>query len=84
MRVFNIACILALITLHNMKDPNCYDWSFYFQNVAELLEERDEAVALEERLRKKIVAITPCDITQDKCITEGYEGPYDIVFSSLP
>ena len=76
----------AFVEKWHKKDPNSYDWSFYFQYVAKLLEEggtQVDANDLEEVLRKKIVTITPCDITKSQCITEGYEGPYDIVFSSL-
>ena len=76
----------AFVENWHKKDPNSYDWSFYFQYVAKLLEEggiQVDATDLEELLRKKIVTITHCDITKSLCITEGYEGPYDIVFSSL-
>lgn len=67
------------------KDPTSFNYTLYFDYVAGLIGKRgnNEVNGLEERLRRKIVAITSCDITKDQCITEDYEGPYDIVFSSL-
>ena len=37
----------------------------------------------EEAPRKAIKVIVPCDIAHDPPVTKGFEGPYDIVISSL-
>ena len=34
-------------------------------------------------IRNVVKAVVSCDITQDHPIKEGYEGPYDIVITSL-
>ena len=67
------------------KEPAAIDWSPYFKCVVVELEgnSEQEAVAREDELRKRIKAIVSCDITADPPIQPGYEGPYDIVFSSL-
>ena len=67
------------------KEPSAIDWSPFFKYVVATLEGKSEqeAVAREEELRKRIKAIVSCDITADPPIQPGYEGPYDVVFSSL-
>ncbi len=63
--------------------PGCYNWSFYFQYVAELESSECQPKLLENELQQKINGVVPCDITQDRFVAEGYEGPYHILFSSL-
>ena len=67
------------------KEPAAIDWSPFFKYVVATLEGKSEqeAVAREEELRKRIKAIVSCDITADPPIQPGYEGPYDVVLSSL-
>lgn len=65
------------------RDPAAYDWSAYFKHVVQTLEGKAEQEVLlrQEEVRRKVKAIVPCDITQDRIIAEGYEGPYDVVMS---
>ena len=67
------------------KDPEAHDWSILFKFVVTKLEGKteEEASAREDQLRKLVKAIVPCDITQEPPIPAGYEGPYDVVVSSL-
>ena len=67
------------------KEPAALDWSPFFKYVVATLEGKSEqeTVAREDELRKRIKAIVSCDITADPPIQPGYEGPYDIVLSSL-
>ena len=67
------------------KEPAALDWSPFFKYVVATLEGKSEqeAVAREDELRTRIKAIVSCDITADPPIQPGYEGPYDVVFSSL-
>ena len=60
-----------------------FDWSPVLEHVVKTLEGRpEEDVALcEKELRNKISAVVPCDITQDRIIAEGFEGPYDVVLN---
>ena len=67
------------------QDPKAWDWSPYFKHVVETIEGRSES-ATEERekdMRKVIKAVVECDITKDPPIAKGFEGPYDIVISTL-
>ena len=66
-------------------DPSAWDWSPYFKHVVETIEGKSETEAFkrEETMRKVIKAVVPCDITKDQPIADGYEGPYDIVISTL-
>ena len=66
-------------------DPEAHDWSSFFKFVVTKLEGKstEEASSREDQLRKLVKAIVTCDITQDPPIQAGYEGPYDIVVSSL-
>ena len=66
-------------------DPSAHDWSFYFKHVVETLEGKShqESIERQKLLRDKVKAVVACDITKDQFIEEGYEGPYDVVISSL-
>ena len=66
-------------------DTSAFDWSPYIKRVVQTLEGKSEMEALkrEETMRKVIKTIVDCDITKDQPIAEGFEGPYDIVTSSL-
>ena len=66
-------------------DPSAFDWSPYFKHVVQTIEGKSvmEALEREEMMRKVIKAIVDCDITKDQPIAEGFEGPYDVVISSL-
>ena len=65
--------------------PSAWDWTPYIKHVVCDLEGKDEneVQKREEALRKAIKAIIPCDIAHDPPVTKGFEGPYDIVISSL-
>ena len=66
-------------------DPSAHDWSFYFKHVVETLEGKSHQESIERQkvLRDKVKAVVACDITKDRFIEEGYEGPYDVVKSFL-
>ncbi len=65
------------------KDPKAFDWSLYFDYVVQTLEGGTEAQAREreERMRKVVKAVVPCNIFEEKPIEQGYEGPYDVISS---
>ena len=67
------------------KDPEAHDWSPFFKYAVMKFEGKSEqeATEREEQLRKLIKAVVPCDITKDPPIQAGYEGPYDVIVSSL-
>ena len=66
------------------KDPSGFDWSPYFKYVVQTLEGKaEEQVTEREERMRRLVKVVPCDITLDPPIEKGYEGPYDIVLSSL-
>ena len=67
------------------KEPAAMDWNPFFKYVVVTLEGKSEqeAVARQDELRRRIKAIVSCDITADPPIQPGYNGPYDVVFSSL-
>lgn len=66
-------------------DPSAWDWSPYFKHVVVTIEGKSEMEAFEreETMRKVIKAVVPCDISNDRPIADGYEGPYDIIISTL-
>ncbi len=63
--------------------PGCHDWSFNVKYIAELEGTPHESELSERAMKEKMAAVVQCDITVDSFISEGYEGPYDIVLSSL-
>ena len=66
------------------KDPSGFDWSPHIKHVVETLESKTETqVAEREEGIRSLVKVVSCDITEDPPIDKGYEGPYDIVISSL-
>ena len=66
-------------------DAKAYDWTPYFKYVVQSLEGKSEqeATSRQEQLRKVVKAVVPCDISRDVAIERGYEGPYDVIISSL-
>ena len=64
-------------------DPMMFNWSSCIRYIVKNLEGGDELdiVKREERMRKIIKAVIPCDITQTPPIGCGYEGPYDMIAS---
>ena len=71
--------------LDNDTSRLAFDWSPHFNFFArELLGGGEEAVAeSEQKLRAAVKAVVQCDMTQDPPIKVGYDGPYDVVTSSL-
>ena len=66
------------------KDPSAFNWSPHFKYVVQTLESKTEQqVAEREERMRSLVKVVPCDITLNPPIEKGYEGPYDIVISSL-
>ena len=67
------------------KDSSAWNWSPYFKHIVVTLEGQSEheAVEREKYLRSITRAVVPCDVTQDPPIVIGFEGPYDVVISSL-
>ena len=67
-------------------DPNAPDFTALFKYVVQDLEGRgeDEVVKRQDDLRHLVKGVIPCDILRDPpLLVPGYEGPYDIIFSSL-
>ena len=66
------------------KDPDAFNWSPFFEHVVMKLEgkSKDEAREREFTLRKIVKDVVHCDIYASSILTEGYEGPYDVVSSS--
>ena len=66
------------------KDPSAFDWSPYFKYVVQTLEGKaEQQVAEREERMRSLVKVVPCDITHNPPIEKGYEGPYDVVLSSM-
>ena len=67
------------------KAPEAHDWTPFFKYVVQSLEGlgEEEVVKRQEDVRTLIKAVVKCDIHMDPPIQSGYEGPYDVIFSSL-
>ncbi len=67
------------------RNPNAFDWSWHFEYAVKTLEggTENEAKQREEKVREVVKGIVHCDITEDNPIQKGYEGPYDVIISSL-
>lgn len=70
--------------------PGCPDYTHFFEYVIKELEgctdQASLATAVSKRqadLRSMVKGVVFCDITQDNPIESGYEGPYDVIYSSL-
>ena len=67
-------------------DPNAPDFTPLFKYVVQDLEGKgeDEVAKRQDDLRRLVKGVIPCDILCDPpLLVPGYEGPYDIIFSSL-
>ena len=66
------------------KKPSAFNWLPFFQHVVQNLEGMDvlEATSREALVREKAREVVTCDINSSTIITEGFEGPYDVVSSS--
>ena len=67
-------------------DPNAPDFTALFKYVVQDLEGKgeEEVVKRQDDLRRLAKGVIPCDILRDPpLLVPGYEGPYDIIFSSL-
>ena len=67
-------------------DPNAPDFTELFKYVVKHLEGKreEEVVKRQDDLRRLVKGVIPCDILRDPpLLVPGYEGPYDIIFSSL-
>ena len=66
-------------------DSTAFNWDPYLKYIVETLEElpSDEVEKRKAVIRSAVKAIVSCDITQEQPIEEGYEGPYNIVITSL-
>ena len=67
------------------RDPEAYDWTPFFKYVVQTLEGlgEGEVAKRQDKLRTIVKAVVECNILQDPPIQSGYEGPYDVIFSSL-
>ena len=66
--------------------PNAPDFTALFKYVVQDLEGKGEEDVLKRQddLRHLVKGVIPCDILRDPpLLVPGYEGPYDIIFSSL-
>ena len=67
-------------------DLNAPDFTALFNYVVEDLEGKgeDEVVKRQDDLRRLVKGVIPCDILcNSPFLVPGYEGPYDIIYSSL-
>ena len=67
-------------------DPNAPDFTALFKYVVQDLEGKgeEEVVKRQDDLRRLVKGVIPCDALHDPpLLVPGYEGPYDIIFSSL-
>ena len=71
-------------------EPGCPDYTPIFKYVIQDIEGLQDGdsldVAVSQRqddLRSLVKAVVHCDITQDTPIEPGYEGPYDVIYTSL-
>ena len=67
-------------------DPNAPDFTALFKHVVQDLEGKgeDEVVKRQNDLRRLVKGVIPCDIVCDPpLLVPSYEGPYDIILSSL-
>ena len=66
------------------KDSLAFDWLPYIKYVVQHLENKPESEVLvrEERLRN-LVKVASCNIKSKQPIEKGFEGPYDVVTTSL-
>ena len=66
------------------KAPEAHDWTPFFKYVVQDLEGLgEEEVAKRQEDVRTLVTVVKCDIYQDPPIQSGYEGPYDVILSSL-
>ncbi len=66
------------------KLPLAFNWIPYIKYVVQHLEKKpeQEVHVREERLRS-LIKVASCDIKAEQPIEEGFEGPYDVVLTSL-
>ncbi len=66
------------------KDSSAFNWLPYIKYVVQHLETKPESEVLvrEERLRN-LVKVASCDVKAEQPIEKGFEGPYDVVMTSL-
>ena len=68
------------------KDPTAIDFTPFFEYVVQELEGKQpaEAAKRQDELRQLVKGnVIHCDVRLDPLLPKGYEGPYDIIFSSL-
>ena len=65
------------------KDPNRPNFDIFYKYVVEELEGKGpEEVEKRQDAVRSIATICSCDVFQDPPIERGYEGPYDVIFTS--
>ena len=68
------------------KDPTAIDFTPFFEYVVQELEGKElaEAAKRQDELRQLVKgSVIHCDVRLDPLLPKGYEGPYDVIFSSL-
>ena len=66
------------------KAPEAHDWTPFFKYVVQDLEGLgEEEVTKRQEDVRTLLTVVKCDIHQDPPIQSGYEGPYDVILSSL-
>ena len=68
------------------KDPTAIDFTPLFEYVVQELEGKQpaEAAKRQDELRRLVKgSVIYCDVRKDPLLPKGYEGPYDVIFSSL-
>ncbi len=62
--------------------PDTFDWKPAIEHCLILEGQTPQKAIVHQRealLREKLQAVVYCDLTADKIIEEGYEGPYDVI-----
>ena len=67
------------------KEPTAFNFTPLFEYVVQKLEGKEpaEAAKRQDELRQLVKGnVIHCDVRKDPLLPKGYEGPYDVVFSS--
>lgn len=84
--------VLAEYTLSNRealqnwieKDSLAFDWQSYIKYVVQDLEKKPVSeVDLRKKQLRSLLTVVSCDITANHPIEKGFEGPYNVVLTSL-
>ncbi len=63
------------------RSQEAFDWKTYFREVARM--ENADAASVEERLRRAITRVIPCDLTKDDVLENSAGERFDIIISAF-